>query len=152
MQVKVFSFALGIVLAAGTVATAQTSKTPSLTKNGTAVAKVQPSTEMRGRRPHSAADRVANLDRRVGLTAAQKSKLLPMFESTQQQMQALRNDKSLSPHQKREKFRALRQSFRAQVDQVLTPEQRAKLGSRGRRERLGSRQAWHSGGAAGPGR
>lgn len=67
-------------------------------------------------------------DRRFGgklnLTTDQKAQMKAMQESNRSQMQAIRNDTSLTEEQKRTKMKELRQSSRSQFESVLTPEQR----------------------------
>jgi periplasmic protein CpxP/Spy len=75
----------------------------------------------------SAEQRLNRMDQKLGLTADQKAKIGPMLEEQQKQAQAIRNDSSLTPEQKKAKFTELRQSTRSQIEALLTPEQRSKL-------------------------
>lgn len=71
-----------------------------------------------------------NLDRlaeELGLSADQKAKLGPIMKHQQEQMQALRKDESLSPEQRREKGRALREENQKAISAILTPEQAKKF-------------------------
>ena len=72
----------------------------------------------------------------LNLTADQKTKLKSVHESVRQQIEALRNDPTLSADDKRAKIRSLRESTRQQFQAVLTPEQQQLLqnGRRNRRE------------------
>lgn len=63
----------------------------------------------------------------LNLTDQQKSQLKPVFESTRQQMQALRSDTTLTPDQKREKIQQIRQNQMAQMKSILTPEQQQQM-------------------------
>jgi Spy/CpxP family protein refolding chaperone len=63
----------------------------------------------------------------LNLTEQQKDQIKPIFQSTRQQMQALRNDTSLTPEQRREKLQQIRQSQQAQLNSILTPEQQQQL-------------------------
>ncbi len=70
----------------------------------------------------------------LNLTAEQKTQLQPIFQSTREQMQALRNDTSLTPEQKHEKMQQIRQNQMSQMKSILTPEQQQQLQQwRGRR-------------------
>ena len=64
---------------------------------------------------------------RLNLTPEQKSKLGPIFESSRQQVQAVRNDSSLTPEQKKAKLSEIRQNTQSQVNGVLTPEQQQQM-------------------------
>ena len=59
----------------------------------------------------------------LNLTPDQKSKLQPIFQSSRQQAQAVRNDASLTPDQKRAKLRDIHRSSMSQFNSILTPEQ-----------------------------
>lgn len=63
----------------------------------------------------------------LNLTEQQRQQLQPVFQSTRQQMQALRSDTTLTPEQKREKMKAIRQNQMAQMKSILTPEQQQQL-------------------------
>lgn len=75
----------------------------------------------------------------LNLSAEQKSQLQPIFQSTRQQMQALRADTSLTPEQKHEKMHQIRQNQVTQMKSILTPEQQQQLQQRrGRHMRKGA--------------
>jgi Spy/CpxP family protein refolding chaperone len=77
----------------------------------------------------------------LNLTEQQKSQLKPIFQSTRQQMQALRSDTSLTPEQKHEKMQQIRQNQMTQMKSILTPEQQQQLEQhRGRRMHKGNEQ------------
>jgi Spy/CpxP family protein refolding chaperone len=67
------------------------------------------------------------LDKKVNLTDDQKTKLKPIFAEQQKQFRSIRQDTSLSPEQKKEKVRDVRQKTHAAVMAVLTPEQQQQL-------------------------
>src|SRR5690242_7114303 len=69
----------------------------------------------------------------LNLSPEQKSQLQPIFQSTRQQMQALRADTGLTPEQKHEKMQQIRQSQMTQMKAILTPEQQQQLQNRRRR-------------------
>ena len=60
---------------------------------------------------------------RLNLTPEQKTKLRPIFQSSHQQVQAVRNDASLTTEQKQAKISEIRQNTQSQVNGILTPEQ-----------------------------
>lgn len=90
---------------------------------------------------------------RLNLTAEQKAKMKSLHEGVRQQVEALRNDTTLSAADKQEKIRSLRQSTRSQFQEVLTPEQQQQLKEarhnrgEGRRFGPGGRRG-HGGGLA----
>lgn len=67
------------------------------------------------------------LSEKLNLTDDQKTKLKPIFEDQGKQLQAVKDDSSLSAEQKEAKTKAIHQSFRDQINAVLTPEQQAKF-------------------------
>jgi Spy/CpxP family protein refolding chaperone len=60
------------------------------------------------------------------LTDEQKAKIKSIVENARKQAQTIRTDSSLTPVEKRQKLRELRQSARQEIGSVLTPEQREK--------------------------
>ena len=64
---------------------------------------------------------------RLNLTADQRAKLQPILQQQHQQVQAIRNDSSLTQQQKQEKIRTLRQSSMSQMQGILTPEQQQQM-------------------------
>jgi Spy/CpxP family protein refolding chaperone len=79
---------------------------------------------------------------RLNLTPEQKTKLQPIFQSSRQQMQAVRNDASLTPEQKQAKIREIRQNTQSQVNGILTPEQQQQWQQmRQMRQNRGGKQA-----------
>ncbi|HXD31562.1 MAG TPA: hypothetical protein VN643_10620 [Pyrinomonadaceae bacterium] len=79
----------------------------------------------------------------IGLTTDQKSKMKSIHESTRDQMRALRSDTSLTPEQRHEKARSIREATRQQVMSVLTPQQQQKLREHRRGGERGSRERRH---------
>ena len=63
----------------------------------------------------------------LGLTDAQKSKLMPIAMASRQQMQALFRNPKLTPAARMAKMQAIQKSNRAKMMSILTPAQRAKL-------------------------
>jgi Spy/CpxP family protein refolding chaperone len=75
---------------------------------------------MRGR-PN--ADMIA---KELGLTDDQKAQVKAAIEDTQSKMKALRDDTSLSPEDKKAKFKEIRDANMAKMKEILTPEQFTK--------------------------
>jgi Spy/CpxP family protein refolding chaperone len=71
--------------------------------------------------------RLEMLSKQLNLTEDQKAKLTPVFQAQMQQMQALRQDASLSAEQKKAKMQQIREDTHKQVLGVLTPEQQQQL-------------------------
>jgi len=67
------------------------------------------------------------LSDQVNLTDDQKAKILPLYQAAFDQIKALHDDASLSDDDKHEKMRAIMQSTRKQIGDILTPEQKQKL-------------------------
>src|SRR5207253_1427586 len=88
----------------------------------------------------------------LNLTADQKTKLESIHRSERDQIQAVRNDASLSPQDTEAKIRSIQDSARQQAMRVLTPEQLQKL--KDRRENgprgFGGRRGPRGGGLGGP--
>jgi Spy/CpxP family protein refolding chaperone len=74
--------------------------------------------------PGARADKVAT---ELGLSADQKAKWEAAMKAQFEQMKAIREDASLTPEQKREKARAVREETDKGIKEILTPEQYAKL-------------------------
>jgi Spy/CpxP family protein refolding chaperone len=67
------------------------------------------------------------LSKKLNLSAEQTAKLTPIFADRAQKFQALRQDQSLTPDQRREQMKALHQSTEQQLATVLTPDQLQQL-------------------------
>jgi periplasmic protein CpxP/Spy len=76
--------------------------------------------------PNSAQSQ-ANEDNPLSLTDDQKAKLRPIIADENQQMEALRNDNSMSQAQKIDKANQIRAQASPKIKAVLTPEQLQKL-------------------------
>jgi Spy/CpxP family protein refolding chaperone len=63
----------------------------------------------------------------LNLTDQQKTQIQGFTQAGRQQAQSIKQDTSLTPEQKRDKFRQLRASTRQQVLGVLTPEQQEQM-------------------------
>lgn len=69
----------------------------------------------------------ARIAEKLGLTADQKARIQSITEGAKSQAKAIQGDASLSPEQKRARLQELRPSVKAQIEAVLTPEQRAQI-------------------------
>jgi Spy/CpxP family protein refolding chaperone len=88
---------------------------------------------------------VPQTNKGLGLTDDQKSQIKAIHQNDKQQIQAIKNDSSLSREQKKERFRDIRQNGNAQINALLTPEQQkkfkqAKHRRHARRKELGQRK------------
>lgn len=63
----------------------------------------------------------------LNLTESQKAQLKASREQMRTQMEAIKNDSTLSQEQKKEKMQQLHQSQRTKMNSVLTAEQKSKL-------------------------
>jgi hypothetical protein len=81
-------------------------------------------------------------DNPLGLTEEQKTKLRPIISDENQQMEAVRNDSSLSTEQKVAKANQIRETASPKIRAVLTPEQLQKLAElqKARQQQGGSSQ------------
>jgi periplasmic protein CpxP/Spy len=70
--------------------------------------------------------RIENLTKELNLTKEQQEKIRPILENEMKEMQTLHKDESLTPQQKAEKMKAIRQTTKDAINKVLTPEQQKK--------------------------
>ena len=68
-------------------------------------------------------ERMQDTARELGLTPEQKEKLQTIVRERMEKLRDLRQDTSLSPQEKREKFQTALEETTAEVKKVLTPEQ-----------------------------
>jgi len=76
---------------------------------------------------HRAADpnqQIKRLTKRLNLSAEQQSQILPILTDRQQQMNNLRADNTLSPTDRREKFRSLRTDSDNKIRAILNDQQK----------------------------
>lgn len=73
-------------------------------------------------------------DEKLNLSADQKKRINKIRDDAKSQAQAVRDDVSLTPEQKREKMRQIHRDANKQIDGALTPEQR-KIWHERKRER-----------------
>jgi Spy/CpxP family protein refolding chaperone len=122
-----FALALAISLPAA----AQSSATNASSQSAPAQAAPAPPPSMQQSAPSTAnqstAQQQANEDNPLNLTDDQKAKLRPIIADENQQMEALRNDNSMSQAQKIDKANQIRAQASPKIKAVLTPEQLQKL-------------------------
>lgn len=114
-QLKLTSLILTAALAAIPALQAQSTESPA---------------PARERGPGGPGGRGPNLEmiaEELGLSADQKAKLAPIMKHQAEQMQAIRQDESLSREQRMEKVRTIREAGRKDIEAVLTPEQAKKF-------------------------
>lgn len=63
----------------------------------------------------------------LGLTDAQKAKMMPIIMASRPQMEAIRNNPKLTPAARMAKMQAMRKSTDMQMMSILTPAQRVKM-------------------------
>ena len=68
-----------------------------------------------------------HMSQMLNLTDDQKTKIKPILEDSTKQMQQLRQDTSLSEQDRKARKRSIKENTHAQIRQVLTPEQQAKM-------------------------
>src|SRR5881227_2885506 len=71
--------------------------------------------------PQAALD---HMSKELNLTEDQKTKIQPILQDTQKQMQDVRNDTSLSQQDRMAKVRSVHENAMKQVEPILTAEQR----------------------------
>lgn len=98
--------------------------------SGTAMAQSQsatPTAPPAANRPMHVPDpqrQLERLNRKLGLTPDQQARLGPLLQQRDQQLQAVRNDTSLAPSDRRTKAAAILRDSEQQLDAVLTDTQR----------------------------
>ena len=75
---------------------------------------------------HRAVDpnqQLQHMTKRLNLSADQQQQILPILQDRTQQMEAIRNDQSLSRQDRHAKMQALREQTQDKIKAVLNPEQ-----------------------------
>jgi Spy/CpxP family protein refolding chaperone len=80
----------------------------------------------RRERPGQPGDRLERMSKELELSEEQKGKLKPILDQQAVKAKALREDTSLTPEQRREKARGIRDEFAGKIKEVLTKEQNEK--------------------------
>ncbi len=76
----------------------------------------------------------------MGLSADQKAQLKITHESTRTQVNSVRNDSSLTPEQKAQQLKSIRENSRQQLSGILSAQQLDQLRSHRRHQRRGGRR------------
>jgi Spy/CpxP family protein refolding chaperone len=122
---------LALALAISIPAAAQSSASNPSSQSAPAQTTPAPPPSMQQSAPptanQSTAQQQANEDNPLNLTDDQKAKLRPIIADENQQMEALRNDNSMSQAQKIDKANQIRAQASPKIKAVLTPEQLQKL-------------------------
>lgn len=71
------------------------------------------------------------LAQRLGLSDQQKSQVTEIMKHEREQMEALRDDVSMSPEDKRAKMRSIREEGHKSIEAILTDEQKKKFAEMG---------------------
>jgi protein CpxP len=86
--------------------------------------------------------RMEHLTKELNLTKEQQEKIKPILENEMKEMRTIREDSSLTPEQKHEKTKAIRQTTKEAINKILTPEQQKKYAEmqENAREKMGERR------------
>jgi protein CpxP len=104
---------------------------------------------MGGRRMPSVDDQIKHLTKKLNLSADQQTKLKPILEDQRKQMEAIRDDSSLSRQDRFSKMQALRESSDADIKGVLNEEQQKNF-DKMRAEQHERMKNWHKDGGGAP--
>jgi Spy/CpxP family protein refolding chaperone len=77
------------------------------------------------------ATRLEKMSTCLGLTADQKAKMAPILAEQSREMKALHDDAKLTRDQKMQKMQDLRAKYHDKIGMILSPEQKAKIGTKG---------------------
>jgi Spy/CpxP family protein refolding chaperone len=137
-----------LIFAAGLLATFG-----ALAQDSSQPAPSTPSAKHKQMRGDRAEQRLKRLSKKLSLTDEQKEKARPIVQDEEKQLSALESDSTLTPQQKHKKTREIRMASRAQLDSILTDEQKAKLPSHagGRGERHHQKSGEKPGASTQPG-
>ena len=133
MQTRLFTLALGGLLALGTTAAlAQDNPPPPPDQNQAGPPPQGP--EGRGMRmdPNRQLER---LTRELNLTSDQQDKIKPLLVDRQQKMQALFQDQSVAPEDRRRQMRTISEGTNNSIKALLTDDQKQKFDAMQERQR-----------------
>lgn len=97
---------------------------PVLRADETAPAGAPP--EHRERKGDRMKDMGERMAKELGLTAEQQTQMKALMQEERKTADAIRDDASLTPDQKKEKLKSVRQDFQTKRQALMTPEQRKK--------------------------
>ncbi len=92
------------------------------------------------RQPMTADQRLQNMTRQLNLSEAQQQQIKPILENESKQMQALREDSSVAPEDRRSKMMQIRQETSGQIKPILNADQQKQydeMMNRGRGRGMG---------------
>ena len=103
-----------------------------------------------GRGPMNPDEQVARMTKRYNLSSDQQSQIKPILANQQQQMQALRQDSSLSQEDRMAKVKSIRDDSSAKISALLNDSQKQKFAQdqQRRQEHMQEHGAAPSGGPA----
>lgn len=99
---------------------------PVLRAEETAPAGAPPPPEHRERNRKEMKERGEHMAKELGLSADQQTQMKALMEEERKTAEVVRADASLTPEQKKEKMKGIRQDFQAKRQALMTPEQRKK--------------------------
>jgi protein CpxP len=79
-----------------------------------------------GRQPMNPDEQVARMTKRYNLSADQQAQIKPILANQQQQMQALRQDSSLSREDRMAKMKSIREDSSTKIQAILNDSQKQK--------------------------
>jgi Spy/CpxP family protein refolding chaperone len=88
---------------------------------------------------------LAHMTKMLDLTADQQAKLKPILEARDQKMREIWKEHAQQMKQMREQMMTANKDSKAQVDAVLTPEQKQKMDEMMQRRMERMHQRWHQG-------
>lgn len=128
MQKPLISLALSGILLAGMSSGAVFAKTDNAAQQAPAATQAAPTAG--GERHHHAMDpdkQVKHLSKKLNLSADQQSQIKPILADRQQQMQAIHEDQTLSPKDRRAKAMSVRDDSDAKIEAVLNDTQKQQF-------------------------
>lgn len=119
MQNRLFTLALGGLLAVGTAGVAMAQDNPA-----PAPEQGQPG---RGPMRMDPNRQLEHMTRELGLSADQQGQIKPLLADRQQKMEAVFQDQSLSREDRRAKMQSIRQDSQSKIEAVLNDQQKQKF-------------------------
>jgi protein CpxP len=101
-----------------------------------------------GHQPKTPEEQVARMTKRYSLSSDQQAQIKPILANQQQQMQALRQDSSLSRDDKMAKMKSIREDSSTKIQAVLNDSQKQKFAQDQARRQQQERGAAPAGGPA----
>jgi periplasmic protein CpxP/Spy len=123
----VLALAVSLSAFAQSQSKSQSNSSPSQSQPGQAAPSTPPSGQQNAPANQANGQQQGNDDNPLNLTEDQKAKLRPIIMEENQQMEALRNDTTLTQEQKIAKANQIRADASPKIKAILTPEQIQKL-------------------------